>query len=184
MIRLTYCICRHSQISLQNFISWCNKYYIPNIISIPNIKRNILNSNRSHSILTNEMPPIFNGDISTKKEQKLKFTTLLVRNSTMSFEQFTKHHKKKHIKLFSSVPIIQEKVRRYTVSHKITGLESNFFSDKYDGIVEFWFDNPVDMLKIFINPTYLLRVRPDEKRFLELKKCNFVISKEFSPISL
>jgi hypothetical protein len=36
------------------------------------------------------------------------------------------------------------------------------------------------MLIVFINPKYLSRVRPDEKKFLNLRKCDFIISKEYT----
>ena len=239
LIRVTYCIRRHSDISFRDFVAWCNKQFIPYVASIPIVKENVhrlivsytsslqtigipqkkydalidfwlddfkaamavftdstlcflrdkagesyLDFNKCHCVVTQEMSPIFNEDVSTSigSKPKIKFTTLLVRNHSMSFGQFTKHHKEKHINLFSSVPIVQSNVRRYVVSHKMIEDDNIFFYKKYDGIVEFWFDNVIDMCAVFINPTYLSKVRPDERRFLELNKCDFVISRELSPI--
>ena len=72
-------------------------------------------------VVTKEIPPIFNGDVTTEigNKAKIKFITLLVRSNSMSFKQFTTHHKEKHIGLFSSVLIIKNNVRRYVVSHNL-----------------------------------------------------------------
>lgn len=137
-------------------------------------------------LVTRELPAVFDMDTSTKMGQKPKcrFTTLLVRNQNMSFDAFTSHHKEKHIQLFSSVPIIQKKVERYIISHSIMPqlVNSTVFQYRYDGIVEFWFDSGWDMFQVFFNPKYLGTVRPDEHRFLELNKCDFIISYELPPI--
>jgi hypothetical protein len=52
----------------------------------------------------------------------------------------------------------------------------------YDGVVDFWFDNALKMYALFVDPTYLAKVRPDEKRFLDLAKCDFIISRELPPL--
>jgi EthD protein. len=135
-------------------------------------------------VLSNEYPPIIKRYVNdaSQKNTKIKFTTLLIRNPQMSFENFVKHHREKHIKLFSSVPIIQKKVLRYVVSHTISAPVPGFPPQKYDGIVEFWFDNIISMISIFIDRKYLATVRPDEKRFLDLKACDFIITRELPPI--
>lgn len=143
-----------------------------------------INWEKSQFILTEELSPVFDTDVATHIGQKpmIRFTTLLVRNQTLTFDEFRVHHKERHIKLFSSVPVIQKNVKRYVVSHSIVTDDKRKPFEKYDGIVEFWFDNIADAMRIFIDPVYLSRVRPDEHRFLELKKCDFVISKELPPI--
>jgi hypothetical protein len=98
------------------------------------------------------------------RAEALRFTTLLVRNQAMTFEHFVAHHKENHIKLFSSIPVIQKNIKTYTVSHKLDGIVP--FESRYDGIVEFTFSSTVDMLAVFVNPGYLSKVRPDERRFL------------------
>jgi hypothetical protein len=56
---------------------------------------------KCYCIFTNELPPILNAEVSTKieKKPKLRFTSLLIRNHSMSFSDFTKHHREKHIQL-------------------------------------------------------------------------------------
>lgn len=143
-----------------------------------------INWRKSQFILTEELSPVFDADVATHIGQKsmIRFTTLLIRNQNLTFDEFRTHHKERHIKLFSSVPVIQKNVKRYVVSHCIFTDDKRTPFEKYDGIVEFWFDNIVDAMRIFIDPVYLSRVRPDEHRFLELRKCDFVISKELPPI--
>ena len=143
-----------------------------------------INWGKSQFILTEELSPVFDADVATRIGQKplIRFTTLLIRNQHLTFDEFRTHHKERHIKLFSSVPVIQKNVKRYVVSHSIFTDDERKPFEKYDGIVEFWFDNIGDAMRIFIDPVYLSRVRPDEHRFLELKKCDFVISKELPPI--
>ena len=239
LIRVTYCIRRHSDISFRDFVAWCNKQFIPYVASIPIVKENachfivsytshfqtlgipqrkydalfdfwfenfdegktvltdsilyyfrdeakekFLDLARCSWVVTRELSPVFTEDATTKvgSKAKIKFTTLLTRSASMSFEQFTKHHRDKHIDLFSSTPIVKKNVRRYVVSHKLVENDNTLSNVRYDGVVEFWFDNVIDMYLVFINPTYLLKVRPDENRFLELSKCDFVISKELAPV--
>jgi hypothetical protein len=176
------------------FDFWFDNYEKALIIFSENVLSSIINNTgqifidmeKCYCVFTNELPPIFNGEVSTKTGQrpKLRFTSLLIRNHSMSFSEFTKHHREKHIQLFSSVPVIQKNVKRYTVSHQLMNenMKDNFFANKYDGIVEFWFDNVFDMYGVFINPIYLSRVRPDERYFLDLDNCDFVISQELPPI--
>jgi hypothetical protein len=159
-----------------------------NVLSsiINNMGQTFIDMGKCHCVFTNELPPIFNAEVSTKigRKPKLRFTSLLIRNHSMSFSDFTKHHREKHIQLFSSVPVIQKNVKRYTVSHRLINetIEDNFFTNKYDGIVEFLFNTVFDMYGVFINPMYLSRVRPDEKHFLDFYNCDFVISHELPPI--
>jgi hypothetical protein len=143
----------------------------------------LIDKNGSAALLTRELPPSIDHDIAAKCGQKPKyrFTTMLMRNSALSFSEFLCHHKERHIPLFSSIPIIQRKVLRYLVSHRVNALNPEGFCGKYDGIVDFWFDNVVDLAAIFVNPRYLSIVRPDERRFLDLRACDFIISRELPP---
>lgn len=76
---------------------------------------------KSQFILTEELSPVFDADVETRVGQKpmIRFTTLLIRNRNLTFDEFRTHHKERYIKLFSSVPVIQENVKRYIVSHSM-----------------------------------------------------------------
>jgi hypothetical protein len=150
-----------------------------------NICKAIIDKNESVAVFTKELPPQIDHEISTKCGQKSKyrFTTMLMRNSNMSFNEFVCYHKEHHMPLFSSISIIQKNVLRYVVSHRINNVRPDGLTcGKYDGIVDFWFDNSIDLFAIFVNPKYLSKVRPDERRFLNLKACDFIISRELPPV--
>jgi hypothetical protein len=136
----------------------------------------MLNLKECNYIISEEYPPIL-GDEIIYSPKRLKFTTLLIRNKRMNFNEFKNHHKDHHIQLFSSIPVIKQNIKKYVVSHQI---EKGKGKKNYDGIVEFWFNSLISMLIVFINPKYLSKVRPDEKKFLNLSKCDFIISKEYT----
>jgi hypothetical protein len=136
----------------------------------------ILNLKECNYIISEEYPPIFGSEM-IYSPKRIKFTTLLIRNEKMNFTEFKNYHKKRHIQLFSSIPIIKRNIKKYVVSHQI---ETSNCKKDYDGIVEFWFNNLFSILMVFINQKYLSKVRPDEKIFLNLKKCDFIITKELS----
>ena len=49
---------------------------------------------------------------------------------------------------------------------------------KYDGVTELWFDDVDALAHCFSNPEYIERIRPDEASFLDLERCDFIISEE------
>ena len=49
---------------------------------------------------------------------------------------------------------------------------------KYDGITELWFDDVEAIGRLFSDPEYLERIRPDEASFLDLERCDFIVSQE------
>jgi hypothetical protein len=134
----------------------------------------VLNLNECNYIISEEYPPILGAEI-IYSPKRIKFTTLLIRNKEMNFNEFKNYHKSHHIQLFSSIPVIKRNIKKYVVSHQI---EKSKCEKNYDGIVEFWFNDLFSIIMVFINPKYLSKVRPDERRFLNLNKCDFIISKE------
>jgi hypothetical protein len=139
---------------------------------------NVLNLNECNYIISEEYPPILGIEI-IYSPKRIKFTTLLIRNEEMNFNVFKDYHKNHHIQLFSSIPVIKRNIKKYVVSHQIEKSESK---KDYDGIVEFWFNSLFSIIMVFINPKYLSKVRPDERRFLNLNKCDFIISKEYTDL--
>ena len=108
----------------------------------------------------------------------IKFTILLTRNPALTHEQFVEHHKSVHADLFLSVPVVKETVRRYVQQHGIAAELPGMPPTKYDGITELWFDDVAALARCFSDPEYLARIRPDEESFLDLHKCDFVVSTE------
>ena len=110
----------------------------------------------------------------------IKFTILLRRKSTLSHEQFVAHHKEVHAALFTSLPVVREHVKRYVQQHTIPVELPGFPPITFDGITELWFDDIKGLAAVFGDPEYLARIRPDEESFLDLHRCEFVVSSENS----
>ena len=108
----------------------------------------------------------------------IKFTILLTRKSALTPEQFVDHHRNVHAPLFMSVPVVKETVRRYVQQHGVAADLPDMPPVKYDGITELWFDDVEALGLCFSDPEYLARVRPDEESFLDLHRCDFVVSTE------
>ena len=108
----------------------------------------------------------------------VKFTILLRRNAAMTHDAFVAHHRGSHAALFMSVAAVQAHVRRYVQQHALPVDLPGLPPNKYDGITELWFDDVEGIAKVFGDPEYLARIRPDEQRFLDLHGCDFVVSRE------
>ncbi len=108
----------------------------------------------------------------------IKFTILLIRNSALTQEQFVAHHKTVHAALFMSVPAVKETVRRYVQQHRVDAELPGMPPQKYDGATELWFDDVAALARCFSDAEYLARIRPDEEYFLDLHKCDFLVSTE------
>ena len=111
----------------------------------------------------------------------IKFTILLRRNPALTHPQFVDHHRKVHADLFSSVEIVKTKVRRYVQQHAIPVELPGMPPVTFDGITELWFDSVEDIGAVFTDPEYMERIRPDEASFLDLHRCEFIVSNE-SPV--
>ena len=108
----------------------------------------------------------------------VKFTILLKRNPAMSHADFVKHHQTAHAPLFMSIPAVKAHVRRYVQQHALPVELPGLPPAKYDGITELWFDEVAGIAAVFGDAKYMERVRPDEKRFLDLHECDFIVSEE------
>ena len=108
----------------------------------------------------------------------IKFTILLRRKSSMTHDEFVEHHKTVHAKLFMSMPVVKDTVRRYVQQHAVPADLPGMPPARYDGITELWFDDPEALARCFSDPEYMAHVRPDEESFLDLHGCDFVVSIE------
>lgn len=110
----------------------------------------------------------------------IKFTILLVRKPSLTHAQFVDHHRDVHAELFMSVPVVKATVRRYVQQHTLPVELPGMPPVKYDGMTELWFDNVEAIGRLFSDPEYLERIRPDEASFLDLERCDFIVSQENS----
>jgi len=111
----------------------------------------------------------------------IKFTILLARNPSLTHEQFVDHHRNVHAALFMSVPVVQATVRRYVQQHTLAVTLPGMPPAKYDGVTELWFDDVDALERCFSDEEYLARIRPDEASFLNLERCDFLVT-EGTPI--
>lgn len=108
----------------------------------------------------------------------IKFTILLARKASLTHEEFVDHHRHAHAALFMSVPEVRETVRRYVQQHTLPVTLPGMPPAKYDGITELWFDDVESLARCFSDPEYLARIRPDEASFLDLERCDFLVTEE------
>lgn len=108
----------------------------------------------------------------------IKFTILLARKSSLTQEEFVDHHRHVHAALFLSVPAVQATVRRYVQQHAMPVTLPGMPPVKYDGITELWFDDVDALARCFSDAEYLERIRPDEASFLDLERCDFLVTEQ------
>ncbi len=108
----------------------------------------------------------------------IKFTILLKRKTSLTHDQFVRHHKDVHANLFMSVRVVKETVRRYVQEHTLPVELPGMPPAKYDGITELWFDDIDALGRCFSDSEYMSKIRPDEESFLDLHRCDFIVSTE------
>lgn len=108
----------------------------------------------------------------------IKFSILLVRKPSLTHAEFVDHHRNTHARLFMSVPVVKATVRRYVQQHALSVTLPGMPPVKYDGITELWFDDIEAIGRLFSDAEYLERIRPDEASFLDLERCDFIVSEE------
>ena len=108
----------------------------------------------------------------------IKFTILLRRNPALTHDQFVRYHRDHHAGLFASLPEVKQHVRRYVQGHggdeAIPGIPPTTF----DGATEIWFDDLAGLAGVFESKAYLSLIRPDEVKFLDLNRCEFLLTTE------
>lgn len=108
----------------------------------------------------------------------VKFTILLRKREDISHDEFVAYHKNKHAPLFNSLPEVQVNVRKYVQCHTLSAPLPGMPPPAYDGITELWFDDVTDIGKVFAAERYMVLIRPDEEKFLNLSGCGFLVCTE------
>ena len=112
----------------------------------------------------------------------LKFTIILRRKPTLTHDQFVDHHRNTHAALFSSLPEVKQNVRRYVQCHSTGDQLPGLPDSKIDGTTELWFDDLAGLAALFGSDSYMMTIRPDEEKFLDLHACEFLIGTEHTVI--
>ena len=84
----------------------------------------------------------------------------------------------KHAPLFMSLPVVRDNVRRYVQQHTLDVALPGLPPTTIDGVTELWFDDVDAVARVFTAPSYLATIRPDEETFLDLHRCELVLSEE------
>ena len=108
----------------------------------------------------------------------VKFTILLRKRADLTHEEFVQYHKTQHAPLFTSLPEVQQYVRRYVQGHTLPLDLPGLPAPTYDGTTELWFDTAEDIGKVFTAASYINLIRPDEAKFLDLHGCGFLVLAE------
>ena len=108
----------------------------------------------------------------------VKFSILLRKRADMNHEDFVHYHKISHAPLFTSLPEVQQHVRKYIQCHALPVSLPGLPEPYYDGITELWFDDVESIGKVFSSKNYMQKIRPDEEKFLDLQQCGFLITVE------
>ena len=77
-----------------------------------------------------------------------------------------------------SLPIVEDTVRCYVQQHALPVDLPGLPPTKYDGVTELWFDDVQAIGRLFSDAEYLEKIRPDEASFLDLERCEFIVSEE------
>jgi hypothetical protein len=102
---------------------------------------------------------------------------LLRRNPDLTTEQFVEHWKERHGPLIAGTPELARHIHRYEqhVRHRPDGLSGN---DDLDGVAVQWYRTIDDFAAFISEPAYAELIAPDERRFLDVGRIEFIITEE------
>jgi uncharacterized protein (TIGR02118 family) len=104
------------------------------------------------------------------------------RVQSFSREEFTRYWHDQHAPLVMGTPEFMRHVRKYVQHHSADGMAAagSLFGDisDYDGVGEIWFDSRDAMNTALSEPIYLEKIKPDERKFIDLDGCLSFIAEE------
>jgi len=107
----------------------------------------------------------------------VKLFALLRRHPEMSFDEFVSHWRDVHGPLIAGEPTLARHIVRYEqhVRHRPDPLSG---TEGVDGVAVQWFRSIDDFVGFMGEPAYRELIAPDERRFLDLDRLEFVITEE------
>ncbi|MEI2697144.1 MAG: EthD domain-containing protein [Microthrixaceae bacterium] len=107
----------------------------------------------------------------------VKLFALLHRREGMTHEEFVAHWRQEHGPLIASEPTLARHLHRYEqhVRHRPDALSG---AEGCDGVAVQWFESIEDFAAFISEPAYAATVAPDERRFLDMERIEFVITDE------
>lgn len=102
---------------------------------------------------------------------------LLRRNPELTTEEFVEHWRERHGPLIAGTPELARHIVRYEqhVRHRPDGLSGN---DDLDGVAVQWYRTIDDFAAFISEPAYAEVIAPDERRFLDVGRIEFIITEE------
>jgi hypothetical protein len=107
----------------------------------------------------------------------VKLFAVLRRNPDLTVEEFVTHWRDVHGPLIASEPTLARHIVRYEqhLRHRPDRLSG---TDGVDGVAIQWFSSMDDFVGFLSEPAYAELIAPDEGRFLDLERLEFVITDE------
>ncbi|MBM3663505.1 MAG: EthD family reductase [Actinobacteria bacterium] len=102
---------------------------------------------------------------------------LLRRRPELSHDEFVDHWRNVHGPLIAGIPELARHIVRYEqhVRHRPDGLSGN---DGLDGVAAQWYSSIDDFAAFISEPAYAELIAPDERRFLDTDRIEFIITEE------
>jgi len=107
----------------------------------------------------------------------VKLFAVLRRRQDMSTEEFVAHWRDVHGPLIAGEPTLARHIVRYEqhVRHRPEALSG---TEDVDGVAVQWFESMDDFVGFVSEPKYAELIAPDERRFLDLDRLEYVICEE------
>lgn len=107
----------------------------------------------------------------------VKLFAVLRRRQGMTTEEFVEHWRDRHGPLIAGEPTLARHILRYEqhVRHRPDALSGN---EGIDGVAVQWFDSIEGFVGFMSEPAYAELVAPDEQRFLDMERVEFIITEE------
>ncbi len=107
----------------------------------------------------------------------VKLFAVLRRRPGMSVEEFVTHWRDRHGPLIAGEPSLARHIVRYEqhVRHRPEPLSG---TEDVDGVAVQWFTSMDAFVAFMSEPAYSELIAPDERRFLDLERLEFVITEE------
>ncbi|OIW22638.1 hypothetical protein CONLIGDRAFT_638240 [Coniochaeta ligniaria NRRL 30616] len=116
----------------------------------------------------------------------VRVTLLIKKLDRLSYDEFDKYWEGPHADIFLNVPIVKEKVLKFSQFHTNRDVSIKFAAlgfpiSEFDGGVDIWVASVEDMVAIIQDPEYQRLVVPDGKVFSKTEESKIMIGydKEF-----
>ena len=107
----------------------------------------------------------------------VKMFAVLRRNPEMTREQFVEHWRGQHGPMIRNEPTLARHIVRYEQHVRLHNGSLSGTKD-IDGVAVQWFDSMDAFVGFMSEPKYAELIAPDEQRFLDMDRLEFIITEE------